>query len=75
MTVRKVARDAALAALSTRPGQRKTDRAEQAETARLQHEIDRLTSTIVEQAIKLAVLRGKPLGVERRRSQRELMLP
>ena len=50
MTVRKVARDAAVAALSARPGQRKTDRAEQAETARLQHEIDRLTSTIVEQA-------------------------
>ena len=59
MTVRKVARDAAVAALSARPGQRKTDRAEQTETARLQHEIDRLTATIVEQAIELAVLRGK----------------
>ena len=59
MTVRKVARDAAVAALSARPWQRKTDRAEQAETARLQHEIDRLTATIVEQAIELAVLRGK----------------
>ena len=59
MTVRKVARDAAVAALSARPGQRKIDRVEQSEIARLQHEIDRLTTTIVEQAVELAVLRGK----------------
>ena len=59
MTVRKVARDAAVAALSARPGQRKVDRAEQTEIARLQHEIGRLTTTIVEQAVELAVLRGK----------------
>ena len=59
MTVRKVARDAAVAALSVRPGQHRVDRAEQTEIVRLQHEIDRLTTTIVEQAVELAVLRGK----------------
>ena len=36
MTVRRVARDAAVAALSTRPGQHKIDRAEQSEIVRLQ---------------------------------------
>ena len=58
-TVRRVARDAAVAALSARPGQRKIDRAEQTEIVRLQAEVARLTSTIVEQAVELAVLRGK----------------
>ena len=59
MTVRRVARDAAVAALSARPGQRKVDRVEQTEIVRLQAEVVRLTSTIVEQAVELAVLRGK----------------
>ena len=59
MTVRRVARDAAVAALSTKPGQRKVDRGEQSEIVRLQAEVARLTSTIVEQAVELAVLRGK----------------
>ena len=59
ITVRRVARDAAVAALSARPGQRKVDRAEQTEIVRLQAEVARLTSTIVEQAVELAVLRGK----------------
>ena len=42
MTVRKVARDAAVAALSARPGQRKVDRDEQTEIVHLQHILTKL---------------------------------
>lgn len=60
MTLRKVARDGAIAALqASRPGRPRTDRAELSELARLRADNERLTSTIVEQAIELAALRGK----------------
>lgn len=60
MTLRKVAKDGAIAALqASRPGRRKADRAELSELIRLRADNERLTSTIVEQAIELAVLRGK----------------
>jgi transposase-like protein len=59
MTLRKVARDGAIAALqASRPG-RTPDAREATEVARLQAENARLQSTIVEQAIELAALRGK----------------
>lgn len=60
MTLRKVARDGAIAALtSSRPGRPKRNRVEESEIARLRAETQRLSATIVEQAIELAVLRGK----------------
>ena len=60
MTLRKVARDGAIAALTaSRSGRPKTDRAELSELARARVEIERLSATIVEQAIELAALRGK----------------
>ena len=60
MTLRKVARDGAIAALtSSRPGRPKRPRAELSEIARLTAETQRLSATIVEQAIELAALRGK----------------
>ena len=59
MTLRKVARDGAIAALQARPGRAKQDRAERSEVARLTAEVERLSSVIVEQAIELAALRGK----------------
>lgn len=60
MTLRKVAKDGAIAALqASRPGRPRTDRAEVSELARLRTDNDRLTATIVEQAIELAALRGK----------------
>ena len=60
MTLRKTARDGAIAALqASRPGRPKLDRAEQTEIARLTAEVGRLSATIVEQAIELAALRGK----------------
>src|SRR5215207_8440690 len=66
MTLRKVARDGAIAALAaSRPGRPKADRAELSELARLRADNERLTATIVEQAIELAALRGKRVGVER----------
>jgi transposase-like protein len=59
MTLRKTARDGAIAALqASRPG-RPRDAREASEVARLQAENARLSATIVEQAIELAALRGK----------------
>lgn len=60
MTLRKTARDGAIAALAaSRPGRPKANRAEASELAGLRAEVDRLSATIVEQAIELAALRGK----------------
>ncbi len=59
MTLRKNARDGAIAALQGRPGRPKANRAELSELARLRAEVERLSSVIVEQAIELAALRGK----------------
>ncbi len=60
MMLRKVARDGAIAALAaSRPGRAKRDRVEECEIARLRAEIERLSATIVEQAVELAALRGK----------------
>ena len=60
MTLRKVARDGAIAALTaSRPGRPRADRAELSELAGLRADNARLTATIVEQAIELAALRGK----------------
>jgi hypothetical protein len=66
VTQRKVAKDGAITALqASRPGRPRADRAELSELARLRADNDRLTATIVEQAIELAALRGKPAGLER----------
>jgi len=60
MTLRKVAKDGAIAALqASKPGRPRADRAELSELARLRADNQRLAGTIVEQAIELAVLRGK----------------
>ena len=60
MTLRKVAKDGAIAALqASRPGRPKAGRAELSEVARLGADNERLTATIVEQAVELAALRGK----------------
>ena len=60
MTLRKTARDGAIAALqASRPGRPKQSRAEVTELAGLRAEVARLSATIVEQAIELAALRGK----------------
>jgi transposase-like protein len=59
MTLRKVARDGAIAALqASRPGKPR-DAREATELARLTAENARLQATIVEQAIELVALRGK----------------
>ena len=58
-TLRRVARDGAIVALqASKPGRRKSA-TEVSEAAALRAEIDRLSSTIVEQAIELGALRGK----------------
>lgn len=60
MTLKRVARDGAIAALeASRPGRRQHTAGENAELARLRGEVDRLSTAIVEQAIELAALRGK----------------
>jgi transposase-like protein len=60
MTLRKTARDGAIAALqASRPGRPKHSRVEQTEIAKLNSEVTRLHDAIVEQAIELAALRGK----------------
>lgn len=76
MTVREVARDAAVAALSARPGQRK-DRSGRTDRGRLFAPRDRPFDGNNCRASNLSwrCCGEKPLGVERRRSQRELMLP
>ncbi len=59
-TLRKVARDGAIAALqASRPGQRKVSVAEASESAKLRAEVDRLGAVVIDQAVELAVLRGK----------------
>jgi transposase len=59
-TLKRVARDGAIAALeASKPGRRQHTAAESAESARLRGEVDRLQGAIVEQAIELAALRGK----------------
>lgn len=59
-TLRKVARDGAIAALqASRPGQRKVSVQEASELAKLRAEVDRLGSVVIDQAVELAVLRGK----------------
>ena len=58
--LRAVARDGAVAALaSSKPGRSGQSRAEATETAALRSEVERLGRTVVEQAVELAVLRGK----------------
>ena len=58
--LRAVARDSAIAALgSSRPGRPRRSRAEATEAAALRAEVERLGRTVVEQAVELAVLRGK----------------
>ena len=58
--IRTIARDGAISALqASRPGKPAVSRPEQTEIAGLQAEVARLTSTVVEQAVELAVLRGK----------------
>jgi transposase len=59
-TLKRVARDGAIAALeASKPGRRKATAGENAELVRLRGEVDRLSAAIVEQAIELAALRGK----------------
>jgi transposase-like protein len=58
-TLRKTARDGALAALSAKPGRSKQTTAERTEVAGLRAEVRRLQETIIEQAIELAAVRGK----------------
>jgi hypothetical protein len=59
MTLRKVAKDGAVAALqASKPG-RRGDAAETSEAARLRVEVARLQATIVELSIELVALRGK----------------
>jgi hypothetical protein len=58
--LRAVARDGAIAALAaSKPGRSHRTREEASEAAVLRAEVERLQSTIVEQAVELAVLRGK----------------
>lgn len=58
--IRTVARDGAIAALqASKPGKRAVSKTEQSEIVGLQAEVARLERTVVEQAIELAVLRGK----------------
>ena len=58
--LRAVARDGAVAALgSSKPGRRRQSQAEATEAAALRVEVERLGRTVVEQAVELAVLRGK----------------
>jgi transposase len=59
VTLRKVAKDGAIAALqASKPG-RRADAAEVTESARLRAENARLQATIVELSIELVALRGK----------------
>jgi transposase len=58
--LRAVARDGAIAALqASKPGRPRQSGQEAGELAALRAEVDRLERTVVEQAIELALLRGK----------------
>jgi transposase-like protein len=58
--LRKVAKDGAIGALqAARPGRRKVSAAEQSELVKLRAEVDRLGAVVIDQAVELAVLRGK----------------
>jgi transposase-like protein len=58
--LRKVAKDGAIAALqAARPGRPKMSAAEQTELVKLRAEVDRLGAVVIDQAVELAVLRGK----------------
>lgn len=58
--IRSVARDGAIAALqASKPGKPTMSRSETAQVAALEAEVARLQKTVVEQAVELAVLRGK----------------
>jgi transposase-like protein len=57
--VRRTAKDGAIAALTaSKPGRRRSAK-EVTEAAKLQAEIDRLGMVVIEQAVELALLRGK----------------
>ena len=57
--LRKTAKDGAISALAaSKPGRRRTAK-EATEAARLQAEVDRLGNVVIEQAVELAMLRGK----------------
>jgi transposase-like protein len=58
--LRKVAKDGAIAGLqAARPGRPKASAAEQSELVKLRAEVDRLGAVVIDQAVELAVLRGK----------------
>lgn len=58
--LRKVARDGAIAALqAARPGRPRVSAAENSELVKLRAEVDRLGAVVIDQAVELAVLRGK----------------
>ena len=58
--IRAVARDGAIAALqASKPGKPSQSREELSRIAGLEAEVARLQTTVVEQAVELAVLRGK----------------
>ena len=58
--IRSVARDGAIAALqASKPGKPGMSRSEAALVTALEAEVARLQKTVVEQAVELAVLRGK----------------
>lgn len=59
-TLRRVAKDGAIAALTaSTPGRRKQSRAEISEVAALKAEVARLGEVVIDQAVELAALRGK----------------
>ena len=58
--IRTVARDGAIAALqASKPGKATVSRSDVAQVTVLEAEVARLQKTVVEQAVELAVLRGK----------------
>jgi len=58
-SLRKTARDGAITALTAARSARRRSAKEVSEAAKLQAEIDRLGNVIIEQAVELALLRGK----------------
>jgi transposase-like protein len=59
-TLRRVAKDGAIAALTAaQPGRRKVSPQEASEVAKLRAEVDRLGGVVIEQAVELTALRGK----------------